>query len=351
MKVLDQSGQPKVLPADFIPFIPRVQGTASALQSIPNNANTGVLLDGENFDTDTMHDLVTNTSRITIKTSGVYFLHGRIFFAGSAAGNRQATFRKNGGSIAGIANQQPGVAAGNIVEITHVAELVAGDYIELGAYQDSGGALNINGGVIGLLEAIFIGPGFQSVRAKAQVFYVTPAQFAALTPVDGDEAYVIIDAAAGVIWHMRYNAGSASAYKWEFLGGADLTQDTLLGGGFPFSGFTQIGATGWFYSNSAPKFTAPRAGQYQVRWNASLHSVLAAGSQFSFGIGNVTASVAPIGNSRRDVHTPSNPAEEIPLSEVIATCASGDVIVPLQGTGSASSWGDVFMSVKPVRIS
>src|SRR5205823_156654 len=29
-------------------------------------------------------------------------------------------------------------------------------------------------------------------------------------------------AAKGVAWHLRYRAGSTSAYKWEFVGGPDL---------------------------------------------------------------------------------------------------------------------------------
>lgn len=60
-----------------------------------------------------------------------------------------------------------------------------------------------------------------------------------LTPVDGDE--VIFQDAGwtdGAAWHLRYNAGSASPYKWEFIGGSDryvnvLTAETR--GGTPYA--------------------------------------------------------------------------------------------------------------------
>jgi hypothetical protein len=41
-------------------------------------------------------------------------------------------------------------------------------------------------------------------------------------PVDGAEVYFLADATNGIIWHLRYRAASASAYKWEFLGGPKL---------------------------------------------------------------------------------------------------------------------------------
>ena len=39
-------------------------------------------------------------------------------------------------------------------------------------------------------------------------------------PYDGQEFYYVADATSGVIWHLRYRGSSASAYKWEYLGGS-----------------------------------------------------------------------------------------------------------------------------------
>lgn len=85
--------------------------------------------------------------------------------------------------------------------------------------------------------------------------YVTPAQFAALTPVDGDECYFIADATNGVIWHLRYNAGSSSAYKWEYLGGPPLISIVM-------NNETTNSATITDLPTPGPSITVPRAGDY-----------------------------------------------------------------------------------------
>lgn len=42
------------------------------------------------------------------------------------------------------------------------------------------------------------------------------------TATDGDEVYVLADAANGVRWRFRYNASSTSQYRWEFVGGPPI---------------------------------------------------------------------------------------------------------------------------------
>lgn len=59
-------------------------------------------------------------------------------------------------------------------------------------------------------------------------------------PTDGDEIYYMADVANGVVWHLRYNAGSASTYKWEFVGGSEmyvkvLTSETRPAGGSAYA--------------------------------------------------------------------------------------------------------------------
>jgi hypothetical protein len=45
-----------------------------------------------------------------------------------------------------------------------------------------------------------------------------------VVPVDQEEVYYqnAAMAALGIMWHLRYRAGSGSAYKWEYLGGSSL---------------------------------------------------------------------------------------------------------------------------------
>lgn len=46
------------------------------------------------------------------------------------------------------------------------------------------------------------------------------------SPVDGQECCYVADATNGVLWHLCYNAASASAYKWEFVGGSPLLAES-----------------------------------------------------------------------------------------------------------------------------
>jgi hypothetical protein len=89
---------------------------------------------------------------------------------------------------------------------------------------------------------------------------VTPAAFAGApwnAPYDGMRVALLVDAANGIEWAFRYNAGSASAYKWEFTGGAPR----LAGPGGAIS--LNVSST-WTDLTSGPLLTAPRAGEYQA---------------------------------------------------------------------------------------
>jgi hypothetical protein len=44
------------------------------------------------------------------------------------------------------------------------------------------------------------------------------------SPSDGQEVFYAADATNNVIWNLRYRSGSASTYKWEFVGGDPLEE-------------------------------------------------------------------------------------------------------------------------------
>lgn len=106
---------------------------------------TTVPLDTETYDTDTMHDLITNNSRITCKTAGTYLMIGLVSFAVNATGDRYSCFRFNDTTDFSKSGGIPGDA----IVITRsicidIRTLAVNDWIELRGYQTSGGALNIN---------------------------------------------------------------------------------------------------------------------------------------------------------------------------------------------------------------
>jgi hypothetical protein len=112
--------------------------TRTAVQSVSDNSLTVVAFDDERFDTDTMHDTVTNNSRITINTAGIYVVgfNGR-FPAGSDYARAFAVLRLNGTTE--ISRSSSAVASTNTpqMNVTTVHQFDATDYIEVQVFQDN----------------------------------------------------------------------------------------------------------------------------------------------------------------------------------------------------------------------
>jgi hypothetical protein len=97
------------------------------------------------------------------------------------------------------------------------------------------------------------------------------------TGTDGDEIYYLASDAAGVVWHFRYRAASASAYKWEAVHGGiylvdrenTLETETTTASYGDLSG----GATG-------PAIVLPLAGDYEVELGTQCFNSGAGGSCF-----------------------------------------------------------------------
>lgn len=135
----------------------------AANQSLANTTWTAIIFDSEVYDTDNMHSLVTNPTRITINTPGLYLLTANVIFA-PATGNRLAGFRKNTlsptdpteGFEAGTGNASNETG----FSFSQVVKAVANDYWEVMAWQGSGAPLNasvIDGGLT--FTATWIGRG------------------------------------------------------------------------------------------------------------------------------------------------------------------------------------------------
>lgn len=86
------------------------------------------------------------------------------------------------------------------------------------------------------------------------------------SPVDGQEIYYqsAAMAALGILWRFRYNAASASAYKWEFVGGEAWHVERMGDESASMGG----GAVGTFNAND-PQLTVPLLGEYRVLHGAN----------------------------------------------------------------------------------
>lgn len=115
----------------------------TAYQSIPNNTDTIITYNSENFDTDSFHSTVTNTSRITVPLAGKYLLTVSVGFAANGTGYRFATIKKNGTAFAPLdIRTSPSAVYDVQLNNSVTVNAAANDYFELQVFQNSGGNLN-----------------------------------------------------------------------------------------------------------------------------------------------------------------------------------------------------------------
>lgn len=119
--------------------------TSASAQSLVTGTWTTVNFNAEDFDIGSMHDNAVNNSRFTIPTGGdgLYLIIGMVTFDANATGQRAIAIAKNGSRVMQIlhATTSTGQTA---IQVVNLLSLVAADFIELHAFQGSGGNLSIN---------------------------------------------------------------------------------------------------------------------------------------------------------------------------------------------------------------
>lgn len=114
----------------------------SATQSLTNATPALVSFNSEAFDTNAIHDNSTNNTRLTCKTAGVYLITATIAYAANATGERSTLIQLGGTTLlAGV------LTLGSPTNPTRhslstIYPLTVNQYVEILAFQSSGGALN-----------------------------------------------------------------------------------------------------------------------------------------------------------------------------------------------------------------
>lgn len=119
----------------------RVQNSGNI--SIANATPTALTFDTELFDTDSIHSLVLNTSRLTCQTAGKYVIIGTAQFALNATGRRYIYIKLNGTVYIAQHGGSDAEATAYVTHCSCIYDLSLTDYVELFVYQDRGGALNV----------------------------------------------------------------------------------------------------------------------------------------------------------------------------------------------------------------
>ena len=112
--------------------------------SITHDNTIALTFDSEKWDTDGMHSTVSNTSRITCATPGIYTVYGNVQIQSNNSGSRILSILLNG--TTGIARMRITATQGafTIMNISGQVLLDTGDYIELTVFQNSGSTLTVN---------------------------------------------------------------------------------------------------------------------------------------------------------------------------------------------------------------
>lgn len=143
----------RVLTSDLTPpGHTRCRAYATATTSTVNSTLTLIPLGGESYDIPTtMHSTSSNTSRVIAPVNGCYHILAQVTWAANTTSRRLITVRKNAAGLAGGGTQvintsvAPASSATQFQALDEL-ELLASDYLEIFAFQASGGALDVTSG-------------------------------------------------------------------------------------------------------------------------------------------------------------------------------------------------------------
>lgn len=128
---------------DLLANTPQAVVSHSTTQTATTSVEKTLNADTETYDSDVMHSTVSNTSRLTCKTAGRFDFTAAISFASNATGYRSLLFAKNGGTATTIAQVGAFSGAGVFLSGTISYVLAVNDYVEVVAWQNSGGNLAV----------------------------------------------------------------------------------------------------------------------------------------------------------------------------------------------------------------
>lgn len=161
------------------------------------------------------------------------------------------------------------------------------------------------------------------------------------SPVDGQECFFLADSSTGAVWHLRYRSASGSSYKWEFVGGAPMTNVGTGTTGLALASYTM---TDW---TTSARVTLPLAGDYILtgRVNA-LQTAGTDGQEIQLALGKPTPSAIVSGYA-----VAKNQAMQLTGMVRVTAQALGD-IVRVYAAASGGTWTTRLeeIHVTPIRV-
>jgi hypothetical protein len=163
-------------------------------------------------------------------------------------------------------------------------------------------------------------------------------------PVDGQECYFVADATNGVLWHLRFNAASASAYKWEFVGGQALLNVVDAGETTTITTYANLATVG-------PQLTTPLAGEYEIAVGANMQAWTFTATfdmRMSYAAGATTAADGDAALSVPAAAFAGSSPSSTPRRKALA--AATLLQAKYKVAGSTGMFVNRWMRVEPVRV-
>lgn len=114
----------------------------NASQAIPDDTLTVLAFNSEIYDTDAIHHLTVNNSRLTCKTAGKYLILFSGAWTGIAGGVRQVNLRLNGAINIGVYGSD-GDLNHQYFFVSSIYNLAVTDYVEILVYHTKGAPISI----------------------------------------------------------------------------------------------------------------------------------------------------------------------------------------------------------------
>jgi hypothetical protein len=164
------------------------------------------------------------------------------------------------------------------------------------------------------------------------------------TGTNGQVIHYLADNTNGVVWALKYRSASASAYKWEYVGGAPLFARVL-------TVETTASTTYAALTTAGPSIALPLPGDYIVEIGAgSWTGTAATNAYMSYDIGGTAAVDADAFRSRQNSAGNTGIAAGS-RSERKAALTAVTLTSKYRVDGGTGSWENRWMQVTPVRVS